>query len=89
MLGLGDTGGLAFGWWGTGEAALSAQLPAPGVLAVGWAPPKWALAPGGALDDAGPDSGPHRWIPIPSGTSCTRPMQPAGPPAASPTSPSK
>lgn len=30
MLGLGDTGGLAFGRWGTGEAALSAQLPAPG-----------------------------------------------------------
>lgn len=49
MLGLGDTGGLAFGWWGTGEAALSAQLPAPGVLAVGWAPPKWAPAPVGGL----------------------------------------
>lgn len=39
MLGPGDTGGLAFGRWGTGEAALSAQLPAPGVLAMGWAPP--------------------------------------------------
>lgn len=39
MLGLGDTGGLAFGRWGTGEAALSAQLPAPGVLAMGWASP--------------------------------------------------
>lgn len=39
MLGLGDTGGLAFGRWGTGEAALSAPLPAPGVLAMGWVPP--------------------------------------------------
>lgn len=39
MLGLGDTGGLAFGWWGTGEAALSVQLPAPGVLPLGWVPP--------------------------------------------------
>lgn len=43
--GTGDTGGLAFGRWGTGEAALSAQLPAPGVLAMGWALPHGALSP--------------------------------------------
>lgn len=43
--GLGDTGGLAFGRWGTGEAALSAQLPAPGVLAMGWVLPHWTPAP--------------------------------------------
>jgi hypothetical protein len=49
LLGLGDTGGLAFGRWGTGEAAPSAQLPAPGVLAVGWVPPHWALTPVGSL----------------------------------------
>lgn len=30
---------LPLGRWGSGEAALSAQLPAPGTLAVGWAPP--------------------------------------------------
>lgn len=45
LLGLGDTGGLAFGRWGTAEAALSAQLPAPGVLAMGWVLPHWALSP--------------------------------------------
>lgn len=89
MLGLGDTGGLAFGRWGMGEAVPSAQLPAPGVLAVGWVLPPRPRLLWEAVGEAGLDSGPHRWTLTPSGMSCTPPMRPAGLLAASPTSPSK